>query len=152
MRGTKLIAWRAPRIVASGEILQTENAPENSMVAFMQKRLLEAVNYALAAIAADVRRGLLETVGLESEWWTEDATRASIVVHLPESVDVQWIARAIDLENLEAWADRENRLHVAVSPWYSTKDVDQTVLCTIKVVHQFTGLLGVDLAARNHAH
>lgn len=120
------------------------------MVGYMQKNLHTATLNVLAAIAADVKRGLLETVGLESEWWTEKAERASIVVFLPENVDAEYVARAVNLENLESWLDEENRFHVAIAPWYSTKDVDQTVLCVIKVVSRFTGLLYVDPNVHSH--
>lgn len=120
------------------------------MVGYMQKNLHAAMLNVLAAIAADVKRGLLETVGLESEWWTEKSERASVVVYLPENVDAEYVAEAVDLENLEAWLDAEKRFHVAISPWYSTKDVDQTVLCVIKVVSRFTGLLDVDANAHRH--
>lgn len=120
------------------------------MVGYMQKNLYNATLNVLAAIAADVKRGLLETVGLESEWWTEKAECASIVVHLPEDVDAEYVAEAVDLENLEAWRDDEKHFHVAIAPWYSTKDVDQTVLCVIKVVSKFTGLLNIDPNAHRH--
>lgn len=121
------------------------------MVPFMQEKLAASINYALAAIAADVRQGLLETVGIESEWWTDDAELASVVVHLPENIDANYVAEAIDLENLEAWLDDKNRLHVGISPFYTTKDIDQTVLCVVKVVCQFTGLIDVD-ANPNELH
>lgn len=120
------------------------------MVGYMQKNLHSSTLNVLAAIAADVKRGLLETVGLESEWWTERADRASIVVYLPENVDAEYIAEAVELENLEAWLDDEKYFHVAIALWYSTKEVDQTVLCVIKVVSQFTGLLNVDPNAHRH--
>lgn len=122
------------------------------MVGYMQKNLHTAMLNVLAAIAADVGRGLLETIGLESEWWTEKTTRTSVVVYLPEKVDAEYVAEAVDLENLEAWLDEEKRFHVAIAPWYSTKDVDQTVLCVIKVVSRFTGLLGVDPNGHGHHH
>lgn len=153
MRGTKLIAYRFPPLVAAASVGGSFSSPEGSMVGYMQRRLFEAMQNALAAIAADVRQGLLELIGLESEWWTDDTERASVVVHLPENIDPDYAARAIDLENLETWLDDESRLHIAIAPWYSTKDVDQTVLCAIKVLHQFTGLLGIDYAdAHNHRH
>lgn len=98
------------------------------MVPFMQEKLLASINYALAAVASDVRQELIETVGLESEWRTDDKDLASVVLHLPEKVDANYVARAINLENLEAWLDEEKRLHIAISPFYTTKDVDQTVL------------------------
>ncbi len=120
------------------------------MVGYMQKNLHAATLNVLAAIAADVRRGLLETVALESEWWTEKSERASVVVSLPENVDAEYVARAVASENLEAWLDEERRFHVGIAPWYSTKDIDQTVLCVIKVVSQFTGLLDVDPNAHRH--
>lgn len=148
MRGTKLTAWRVPKIFQAADF----SSPENSMVGYMQKNLHSATLNVLAAIAADIKRGLLETVGLESEWWTEKAERASIVVYLPENIDAEYIAEAVDLENVEAWLDEKKRFHVAISPWYSTKDVDQTVLCIIKVVSQFTGLHGVDPNAHSHRH
>ena len=146
MRGTKLYAWRIP---ATAQIAQFES-PAGSMVGYMQKNLYQATLNTLAAIAADVRRGLLETVGLESEWWTEKSDRASVVVYLPDNLDAEYIAEAVDVENLEAWLDEEKRFHIGIAPWYSTKDVDQTVLCVIKVVSQFTGLLGVDSNAHHH--
>lgn len=122
------------------------------MVGYMQRKLYDATLNALAAIAADVRQGLLETVGLESEWWTEDNERASVIVYLPENANPEYIARAINQENLEAWLDEEKRLHIAIGPWYTIKDVDQVVLCTVKVVHQFTGLIGIDPITHGHTH
>lgn len=142
----KLTAWRIPKIVQDADF----SSPEGSMVGYMQKNLHNATLNVLAAIAADVKRGLLETVGLESEWWTEKAERTSVVVYLPENIDAEYVAEAIDLENLEAWLDEEKRFHVGIAPWYSTKDVDQTVLCVIKVVSQFTGLLNVN--PNDHQH
>lgn len=120
------------------------------MVGYMQKNLHQATLNVLAAIAADVGRGLLETVNLKSEWWTEKSERASVVVYLPENVDAEYVAKAVNLENLEAWTDAEKRFHVAIAPWLSTKDVDQTVLCVVKVVSRFTGLLNVDPRAHRH--
>ena len=120
------------------------------MVGYMQRNLYRATLNTLAAIAADIHRGLLETVGLESEWWTEKSDRASVVIYLPAGIDAAYVAEAVDLENLEAWLDEEKRFHIAIAPWYSTKDVDQTVLCVIKVVSQFTGLLNVDPNAHQH--
>ena len=120
------------------------------MVGYMQTRLRDAYRNALAAVAADVRRGLLETVGLESEWWTDDPERASVVISLPPEIDPAYAARAIDLENLEAWTDADGRLHVAIGAYYSTKDADQVVLCAIKVLSEYTGLLDVD--PDHHAH
>lgn len=126
--------------------------PESSMVPYAQEKLSAAINYALAAIAADVRQGLLETIGLESEWWTDDAEKSSIVIFLPDNVQAEYAARAIDSENLEAWLDDEKRLHVAISPFYTAKDVDQTVLCVVKVLCQFTGLLDVNTKPNNFYH
>lgn len=146
MRGTKLYAWRVPPVAQKAEFA----SPEGSMVGYMQKNLFQATQNVLAAIAADVAKGLRETVGLESEWFTGKAERASVIVFLPENINAEYVAEAVDLENLEAWTDDQKRLHIAISPWYSTKDVDQTVLCVIKVVSQFTGLLDVDMTAHKH--
>ncbi|HEX8636481.1 MAG TPA: hypothetical protein VF692_00350 [Pyrinomonadaceae bacterium] len=138
MRGTKLEAWRIPP--AWNELdnnLQT--VPENSAVPAKQKRLQQATRDVLTAIAADVRGGLLETVGVESRFTTDDG-RCAMILELPASADAEQVARAIDLENVEAWRDAEGKVRVGISPWLSTKDVDQTVLCAIKVVHVLLGL------------
>jgi hypothetical protein len=108
-----------------------------------QKNLLAATDEVLRAIATDVRGGLLETVGIESEFSIDDG-RASMILTLPENADAEQIARAIDAENVEAWLDENNKVRVAVNPWYSTKDVDQTVLSTIKVIHVLLGIHATD--------
>lgn len=96
----------------------------------------------LESIAEDMRGGLLETVGVESSFSLDDE-RCSMVLELPEGTNTEQIARAIDAENVEAWNDLKGRVHVAVNPWYSTKDVDQAVLCAIKVIHVLLGLHAV---------
>ncbi len=141
MRGTKLLAWRMPPVVSNSES-GTVDAPENSRVPQAQKRLLEATRVALIAVAADVNAGLLETVGVGSS--LVEAERSSVVIELPPGTDTERIARAIDMENVEAWRDEEGRVHVGISPWYSTKDVDQAVLSVIKVVHVMLGLHASD--------
>ncbi|MDQ6788940.1 MAG: hypothetical protein M3033_19215 [Acidobacteriota bacterium] len=142
MRGTKLTAWRVPSVLKS---LQENDLviPENSTVPTKQKQMLKATLEVLTAIAKDVREGLLETVGVESELLFADE-RCSMRLKLPEGADAELVARAIDAENVEAWLDAENKVHVAINPWYSTKDVDQTVLCTIKVIHVLLGIHASD--------
>ncbi len=145
MRGTKLEAWRIPPVWKS---LQ-ENVltiPEGSTVPQKQKKMLGATREVLTAAAKDVREGLLETVGVESALSLDDG-RCSMVLDLPENADAEKIARAIDLENIEAWLDKQNKVRVAVSPWYSTKDVDQTVLSAVKVIHVMLGIHASDLEA-----
>lgn len=143
MRGTKLEAWRTPP--AWNEIESNiQTVPENSSVLAKQKRLRQATLDVLTAIAADVRGGLLETVGVESRF-SADGGRCAMVLELPENADAEQVARAIDLENVEAWRGADGKVRVGISPWLSTKDVDQTVLCAIKVVHVLLGLhAGVD--------
>ena len=142
MRGTKLTAWRIPPV---WENLQANDlvVPKNSTVPQNQKRLLAATREVLTAIAKDVREGLLETVGVESSLSMDDG-RCSVVLELPEGTDTELVARAIDLENVEAWHDESGKVHVGINPWYSTKDVDQTVLCTIKVIHVLLGIHATD--------
>ena len=138
MRGTKLEAWRFPP-----EWNELENnlqtVPEKSSVPAKQKRLRQATLDVLTAIAADVRGGLLETVAVESRFSMDDG-RCAMILELPGNVHAELVARAIDLENVEAWRDAEGKVRVGISPWLSTKDVDQTVLCAIKVVHVLLGL------------
>ena len=69
-----------------------------------------------------------------------------MILTLPENADAEQIAHAIDAENVESWLDESGKVRVAVNPWYSTKDVDQTVLCTIKVVHVLLGLHATNAA------
>jgi hypothetical protein len=118
----------------------------------MQNRLIAATQNVLAAVAEDVCLGFKETVGLNAEWFTEKDEKSSVVVYLPENIDVDYVVEAVNLENLECWKDEENRFHVAISPWFTTKEVDHVVLCTIKVVHEFTGLLFVDMSEHGHSH
>lgn len=113
------------------------DGPRGSSVAPMQRRMLEATLATLEAIAADVHLGLLETVGIESR--LVDGERSSVEIELPQGADIEMIARAIDVENVEAWSEN-GKVRVGVGPWYTTKDVDQVVLCVTKVVHVMLGL------------
>jgi hypothetical protein len=106
-------------------------------VAARQNRLLRATEAVLAAMADDVRLGLRETVGIESRLVFD--RRYAVEIDLPKDTDVERIARAIDLENLEAWCE-QGKVRIAIGPWYTTKDVDQVVLCVTKVVHVLLGL------------
>ncbi|MDQ3323087.1 MAG: hypothetical protein M3525_11765 [Acidobacteriota bacterium] len=110
-----------------------------------QKKMFAATNEVLAAVAKDMREGLLETVGVESSL-SLDGGSCSIILDLPEQTDTEQIAQAIDAENVEAWRDEAGKVHVAVNPWYSTKDVDQAVLCAIKVIHVLLGIHATDAA------
>lgn len=142
MRGTKLEAWRVPPFWND----LRENAlkiPEGSRVPQNQQDLIKATEAVLEAIAADVRGGLLETVGVESRFSSDDG-RSAIILDLPEGADNELIARAIDAENVEAWTDADGRVRVGINPWYSTKDVDQTVLSTVKIIHVMLGLHASD--------
>ena len=96
----------------------------------------------LSAIADDMREGWLETVGAESRLST-DGTRCSMILELAPETDIETVARAIDLENVEAWTDENGRVNVAISPLFSTKDTDQAVLGAIKVIHVMLGLHAV---------
>ncbi len=138
------MAWEVPPIWKS---LQTGNvfAPENSHVLANQKQLMKTTLATLDAIYADVRGGLLETVGVDCV--LSIAERGSVVLNLPDGCDTEQIARAIDMENIEAWRGENGRVHVGISPWLSTKDVDQTVLCAVKVIHVLLGIHAADNAA-----
>jgi hypothetical protein len=139
-----LLAWNIPPVwrTLDGAV----EIAEGSKVWRGQRRLRDATRAALAAIAADVRAGLLETVGVGSSLVEDE--RASLLIELPPEADAATIAHAIDLENIEAWCDERGRVHVAVSPWYTTKDVDQTVLSVVKVVHVLLGLHATDAQAQ----
>lgn len=131
------MAWRLPLVapLARGKRI---TGPEGSTVARAQMHLLESTRMALAAVANDVRLGLAETVGVPAEW--VEGEIASVKLTLPPDTDTKLIAQAIDLENVEAWCDEDGQIHIAIGPWYSTKDVDQVVLTTTKVVHVLLGL------------
>ncbi|MDQ3373946.1 MAG: hypothetical protein M3521_08680, partial [Acidobacteriota bacterium] len=143
VRGTKLLAWRIPPVwkdLQTGEA----SAPENSKVLQNQKQLMKVTLTTLDAIFADVRQGLRETVGIDCELVVGE--RCSVVLNLPAETDTEAIARAIDLENIEAWRDESGRVHVGISPWLSTKEVDQTVLSPVKVIHVILGIHASDSA------
>ena len=105
--------------------------------------MLKATRGVLNAIAEDVRNGLLETVGVSSVF-SIDESRCSMLLKLPAGTDTKLVARAIDAENIEAWTDEHGNVHVGLNPWFSTKDVDQTVLCTVKVIHVLLGIHATD--------
>ena len=144
MRGTKLTAWRVPPV---WNALQTgkASAPENSKVLSEQNQLWKATEAAIDAVFADVRQGLRETVGVDCT--LNIVERCSVVLSLPDGTNTEQIARAIDMENIEAWRDETERVHVCLSPWFSTKDVDQAVLSTVKVIHVLIGIHAADNAA-----
>ncbi len=119
--------------------------PEGSTVPTKQLKMLRMTQDVLNEIAKDVRGGLLETVGIESSLSLENE-RSSMMLELPEGSDTELIARAIDAENIEAWRDEQGKVHIALNPWYSTKDVDQAVLCTIKVIHVLLGIHATNAA------
>lgn len=138
MRGTKLTAWQVPPFWKDLEQNANTAAPKNSSVRREQQRLFKQTQKVLQAIARDVRQGLLETVGVESS--LSIAEKCSMRLDLPAEADPELITRAIDLENVEAWCDFDGKVHLAINPWHSTKDVDQTVLSAIKVIHVLLGL------------
>jgi hypothetical protein len=133
------MAWRWPPVVTKLAKGENITSPQGSSVAWAQNRLLEATHMVLAAVAKDVRLGLLETVGIAAEW-AEQGECASVVVTLPKGTNTEFISKAIDLENVEAWCDEQGQVHVGIGPWYTTKDVDQVVLAVTKVVHVLLGL------------
>lgn len=105
--------------------------------------MLKATRDVLNAIAEDVQSGLLETVGVTSAFSIDDS-RCSMLLELPAGTDTKLIARAIDAENIESWTDERDKVHIGLNPWFSTKDVDQAVLCTIKVIHVLLGIHATD--------
>jgi hypothetical protein len=135
------MAWEVPPMMVNIKSYSTEK-PSGSMVPWAQNQLAQATQQALAAVARDVVSGLQETVGLPSQWGEEFAEHAkcSVILDLPSEANPEFIARAIDLENVEAWCDENRRVHVAIGPWYSTKDVDQVVLSVTKVIHVLLGM------------
>ncbi|HVG37739.1 MAG TPA: hypothetical protein VM870_00545 [Pyrinomonadaceae bacterium] len=134
------MAWQFPPHWVALERGAAAPPAADSSVLREQARLMRSTRRTLAAIAADVGEGLRETVGIDSSL-SEVGGRCSIVIELPPAADHELIARAIDLENIEAWRDENTgNVHVAVGPWYSTKDVDQVVLTVTKVVHVLLGL------------
>ena len=135
------MAWQLPSMMAQVKNYSTEK-PVGSMVPWAQTQLVQATLQALAAVANDVANGIKETVGLSSKCGSESTEndRCSVIIELPNEADPELIAKAIDLENVEAWCDENKKVHVAIGPWYSTKDVDQVVLSVTKVVHVLLGM------------
>ncbi len=106
---------------------------------------MKATEAVINAVFADVHQGLRETVGVECILEIDEL--CSVILNLPDGTDTEHIARAIDLENIEAWRDETGRVHIGLSPWFSTKDVDQTVLSAVKVIHVLLGIHATDNAA-----
>lgn len=142
MRGTKLMAWRLPPLWKSlrEKILQVA---EGSSVVTQQEKLVLSTDQVLTSIAKDISGGLLETVGVKSSLYIGEM-RCSMILELADGTDTESIASAIDAENVEAWCDDQSRVHIAIDPWYSTKDVDQTVLSATKIIHVLLGIHATD--------
>lgn len=135
------MAWQLPPMMVKLKNYSTEK-PAGSIVPWAQAQLAQATQQALAAVAQDVVSGLQETVGLCSRWGAESVedAKCSVILVLPPEADPHYIAKAIDLENVEAWCDENHQVHVAIGPWFSTKDVDQVVLSVTKVIHVLLGM------------
>lgn len=117
-------------------------APENSKVLANQKRLREQTLATLEQVFRDAREGLLETVGVDCALVVEEVCSVALV--LSADADAEKVARAIDLENIEAWLDEAGKVHIGLSPWFSTKEVDQAVLSAVKVIHVLLGIHATD--------
>lgn len=142
MRGNKLTAWHVPPMWSQFERGEKIAVPYGAAVVREQRRLFSSTRATLAAIAEDVCQGLGETVGVKSTLVITH--RAAMRLELPPATDTNTIARAIDMENVEAWCDERGIVHVGIDPWYSMKDVDQVVLSVTKVVHVLLGIHASD--------
>lgn len=120
-----------------------------SQVSARQQDLFASARAVLSAITEDVRQGLLETVGIHSR--PAEGERAAVILELPLHAEAKTIARAIDLENVEAWYEN-GQVYVAIGPWYTTKDVDQVVLAVTKVIHVLLGLHAAPVCELPTAH
>ncbi len=107
-----------------------------------QEELFPETYRILLTMAQDVREGLFDTVGVESEI-SLDGDYCSMILKLPPETDTRMIAEAIVLENADAWCDETARVNLGINPQFSVKDIDQTVLCAIKVIHVMLGLHAV---------
>lgn len=145
------MAWRVPPTLAKLDSVDAP-PPQGSRVAREQRKLFRAAQRTLEEICIDVRAGLAETVGIGVEFVLTE--RASVVLLIPTQAtdfDSVRFALAIDLENVEAWCDETNRIHVGLNPFHSTKDTDQTVLAITKVVHVMLGLHANDAVSTRPA-
>lgn len=136
-----MLAWELPPLMQ--QTLSATNV-KGSQVALRQQQLFATTRAVLDAVAEDVRIGLLETVGLHSR--PAQTEKCAIILELAPGTNAAQIAEAIDLENVEAWC-AGGQVHVAIGPWYSTKDVDQVVLSVTKVVHVLLGLHAAPVCA-----
>lgn len=115
---------------------------EHIFVPQNQTELFPETYKTLLTMARDVREGLLETVGVESDL-SFDGEYCSMILNLPPETDTETVAEAIAIENADAWCDENGRVNLGINPHFSVKDVDQTVLCAIKVIHVLLGLHAV---------
>ena len=79
------MAWEVPAQMLSAKTSPLFG-PRGSRVAAGQNKLLRATEAVLAAIADDVRRGLRETVGIESRLVSDQ--RYAVEIDLPPGTDV----------------------------------------------------------------
>lgn len=117
-------------------------------VAAEQRAVAEAVLQLQRTICAQVAQGIVETTGLGA-WPSPE--RDGVWVELPEGADIMEVSQAIELEGAAARpADGVPYLLLRVQPWFDIEEIDQTILCCLKVVHVMLGVHPPDLDIEAH--
>lgn len=116
-----------------------------SEIAAEQQAIASAVLRLQKAVCAQVAQGIVETTGL-SAWPSPDLD--GVWIQLPEDADLAAICQAIELEGAAARpATDAPYLLLRVQPWFDVEEIDQTILCCLKVIHVILGVHppGMDL-------
>jgi hypothetical protein len=117
-------------------------------VAKEQRQLANALAKLQRSVCMQVAQGLVEALNVQA-WPCPD--RIGVWVQLPSGADVNEVAKAIRLEGASARpASDGNYLLLDVQPWFDQEEIEQTVLCCLKVLHVMLGIHPPDIDLDAH--
>jgi hypothetical protein len=114
-------------------------------VAAEQRAVASSILRLQKAVCGHVAQGIVETCGL-SAWPSPDLD--GVWIELPAGADIVEVSRAIEREGAAArQATDAPYLLLRVQPWFDVEEIDQTILCCLKVIHVMLGIHppGIDL-------
>jgi hypothetical protein len=138
-------------IPQSAGVTRWQHVPERELlddIATEQRAVAHAVVKLQRSICRQVAHGIVDAIGLNA-WPSPD--HDGVWVELPAGSDIAHVAQSIELEGAAARpADGVPYLLLLVQPWFDAEEIDQTILCCLKVVHVLLGVHAPDTDLERH--